>query len=615
MSIAHRDDWLTIHQGDCRAVLAGLEAGSVHTVVTSPPYWGLRDYGTATWEGGDAACDHSPDRQPRTERARGGLTGSTAYVAAQEPAYRGTCGKCGATRQDAQLGLEPTPEEYVANMVAVFREVRRVLRDDGTLWLNLGDTFAANRGYQVPDSKHRDVGNSKGMKADAIGLKPKDLVGIPWRVAFALQADGWYLRSDIIWAKPNPMPESVTDRPTKSHEYLFLLAKSERYYFDADAVREDGAGRMDLGKMTNPARLNQGGEWTHTEKSEAGRNIRSVWTIATQPYPGAHFATFPPKLVEPCILAGTSERGVCPECGAPWRRVVERVGAEVKAPRSAYGHGAGRNDGGRSQLVGAATSTTGWRPTCAHGHCVTCDNEPNAERTNVPSVQTDVSPRPPRAADLLDRMREPIEGRTVEDRATVPGVRGVLRSDEATGDVLFPDLLERGDGTDQADHEGLRGQPQGLHPPVPAEAPDGDEDRLRGGAPTGDGGDAGPDAGAVGGRGSHQRHQERQPAGEPAGADEADARSHLQPGSGSDDDMPGVRAPLPSPGTCDQCGGQLTPLDPVPGVVLDVFGGSGTTAMVAQHLGRRAVLIELNPDYIGQQLRRNAAVPLWEVPA
>jgi DNA modification methylase len=799
MSIAHRDDWLTIHQGDCRAVLAGLEAGSVHCVVTSPPYWGLRDYGTASWEGGDAGCDHKapPKGGPHTASTLGpkrdGLGPDNAAWAdsKREHQYRDRCGKCGATRHDAQLGLEPTPDEYVANMVAVFREVRRVLRDDGTLWLNLGDTFAANRGYQVPDSKHRDVGNSKGMKADAIGLKPKDLVGIPWAVARALQAPyytgriprerdrvwlaamvdaegticgfdhdradggghrsgvhltitntstalldeahriwptsrsehdrpgeghmglrpswrwivhgienkmaalrdlyphlvvkrqqavaaytlltlmadakrlartpqaaevvakravltgllsdlnqgrpvtppswlieppstfepGWYLRSDIIWSKPNPMPESVTDRPTKSHEYLFLLAKSERYYFDADAVREGFAdermgasGARSLNYSEGSGRHDTlGGEGKRglgVSPAAAGRNIRSVWTIATQPYPGAHFATFPPKLVEPCILAGTSERGVCPECGAPWRRVVERVGAEVKAPRSAYGHGAGRNDGGRSQLVGAATSTTGWRPTCAHGHCVTCDNEPNAERTNVPSVQTDVSPRPPRAADLLDRMREPIEGRTVEDRATVPGVRGVLRSDEATGDVLFPDLLERGDGTDQADHEGLRGQPQGLHPPVPAEAPDGDEDRLRGGAPTGDGGDAGPDAGAVGGRGSHQRHQERQPAGEPAGADEADARSHLQPGSGSDDDMPGVRAPLPSPGTCDQCGGQLTPLDPVPGVVLDVFGGSGTTAMVAQHLGRRAVLIELNPDYIGQQLRRNAAVPL-----
>ena len=429
MTVHHQDPWLTVHVGDCRAVLATMEAESVHTVVTSPPYWGLRDYGTATWEGGDADCDHKKPNADTGHITHSTLGGGKATNAAQVGGYRSTCGKCGATRQDAQLGLEPTPEQYVENMVAVFREVRRVLRSDGTLWLNLGDSYAANRGYQVPDSKHRDVGNSKGMKADAIGLKPKDLVGIPWRVAFALQADGWYLRSDIIWSKPNPMPESVTDRPTKAHEYLFLLAKSERYYFDADAVREgfadermgaSGARSLNYseGSGRNDTLGGDGKRGLGVSPAAAGRNIRSVWTIATQPYPGAHFATFPPKLVEPCILAGTSERGVCPECGAPWRRVVERVGAEVKAPRSAYGHGAGRNDGGRSGLVGATTSTTGWRPTCTH---------------------------------------------------------------DAT---------------------------------------------------------------------------------------------------------------------------------PVPATVLDPFGGSGTTAMVAQHLSRRAVLIDLNPDYIDQQLKRNQAMPL-----
>jgi DNA modification methylase len=320
MSIAHRDDWLTIHQGDCRAVLAGLEAGSVHTVVTSPPYWGLRDYGTASWEGGDAGCDHIGPPLASSSSSLAGYTSENVKLRTNGVPYRDRCGKCGAIRIDSQLGLEPTPEEYVANMVAVFREVRRVLRDDGTLWLNLGDSYAQGEvRHRNKESASSGLATSAGAWSQSVaqvgrkldhGLKPKDLVGIPWRVAFALQADGWYLRSDIIWAKPNPMPESVTDRPTKSHEYLFLLAKSERYYFDADAVREDGAGRMDLGKMTNPARLNQGGEWTHTEKSEAGRNIRSVWTIATQPYPGAHFATFPPKLVEPCILAGCPEGGV-----------------------------------------------------------------------------------------------------------------------------------------------------------------------------------------------------------------------------------------------------------------------------------------------------------------
>jgi hypothetical protein len=187
----YADPWLTVYEGDCRVVLASLPAESVHTVLTSPPYWGLRDYG-------------SP----------------------------------------GQLGLEPTPEEYVANMVAVFREVRRVLRADGTLWLNLGDSYAndtkwgGSSGGKHVAALHGQTGI--GRQKVTTGLKAKDLVGIPWRVAFALQADGWYLRSDIIWAKPNPMPESVTDRPTKAHEYLFLLSKSARYYYDADAVREAG---------------------------------------------------------------------------------------------------------------------------------------------------------------------------------------------------------------------------------------------------------------------------------------------------------------------------------------------------------------------------------------
>jgi site-specific DNA-methyltransferase (adenine-specific) len=284
------NDWLTIHGGDCREVLRELPAESVHCVVTSPPYWGLRDYGTATWEGGDADCDHVMSRALKRDNNGGmppageGTRGTQSSTASSVLLFRDACGKCGARRVDAQLGLETTPEAYVAAMVDVFREVRRVLRDDGTLWLNLGDSYAAARSYQVRDNKHTDVGNTMASSVPE-GLKPKDLVGIPWRVAFALQADGWYLRSDIVWAKPNPMPESVTDRPTKSHEYVFLLAKSARYFFDADAVRE-------------------------TSSDDFGRNIRSVWTIATAPYPGAHFATFPPKLVEPCVKAGCPVGGV-----------------------------------------------------------------------------------------------------------------------------------------------------------------------------------------------------------------------------------------------------------------------------------------------------------------
>ncbi len=216
--------------------------------------------------------------------------------------------------EPAELGLEATPDEYVAKMVEVFREVRRLLKPDGTLWCNLGDSYAADRGYQVPDSKHVDVGNRRGMKAESYGLKPKDLVGIPWMIAFALRADGWYLRSDIIWSKPNPMPESVTDRPTKAHEYLFLMAKSQKYYYDADAIREKtgneanpngygGTFHDHTDDLARGQRCNQTKKLTHP----LGRNKRSVWTVATQPYKEAHFATFPEKLIDPCILAGSRE--------------------------------------------------------------------------------------------------------------------------------------------------------------------------------------------------------------------------------------------------------------------------------------------------------------------
>jgi DNA modification methylase len=252
--------------------LRELPAGSVQTCVTSPPYYGLRDYG-----------------------------------------------------HDGQIGLEATPDEYVAALVDVFREVRRVLADDGTLWLNLGDSFHGG-GY----SNHRINGEEwllahggdrrRSRQQDRInanpGLKPKDLIGIPWMVAFALRADGWYLRSDIIWAKTACMPESVGDRPTRSHEYVFLLSKASRYFYDAEAIREPDAGADHARQVlvgqpslepTNGLLRPHSGLRTPDGRDGLGRNKRSVWTVSPQPFPGAHFATFPPKLIEPCILAGTRE--------------------------------------------------------------------------------------------------------------------------------------------------------------------------------------------------------------------------------------------------------------------------------------------------------------------
>jgi len=284
-----------ILQGDCLTVLKTLPDESVQMCVTSPPYWGLRDYGI-----------------------------------------------------DGQLGLEKTLEEYVAKLVEIFREVRRVLRGDGTLWLNLGDSYSRQPNQRVQKSEFRDdvmgwkqatnTGSCMVGSRHVSGLKPKDLIGIPWMVAFALRADGWYLRSDIIWAKPNPMPESATDRPTKSHEYIFLLTKSGKYYYDMEAIKEKSLdparetraegrnayrGQAQIRPRGKTLRHRKPAGWD-TGKGAHGsihrdgrakvveytdgicewRNKRSVWTVATAPYSDAHFATFPPKLITPCILAG-----------------------------------------------------------------------------------------------------------------------------------------------------------------------------------------------------------------------------------------------------------------------------------------------------------------------
>lgn len=397
--------------GDCRESLRTLPDASVQCCVTSPPYWGLRDYGTASWEGGDPACDHrAPSRFDYALNSGLGPTGvqdqASNAGSGSVRQYRRRCGKCGAVRIDQQLGLEQTPEEYVARMVEVFREVRRVLRDDGTLWLNLGDSYAndgkwgGSSGGKHATALHGNTGI--GRQKVTTGLKPKDLVGIPWRVAFALQADGWYLRSDIIWAKPNPMPESVTDRPTKAHEYVFLLSKSERYYYDADAIAEPATtaeeaiydpGTNGLGGTGTTTRRFRGsgnkerkyGESVGRDGSYLGRgvpwegaltrNARTVWTIATKPFKGAHFATFPPELAERCILAGTSQKGACADCGAPWVRQTERLDTGYDGSR--YGEravaasGGARSGGTARSTLGSSngkltgkTETTGWAPSC-----------------------------------------------------------------------------------------------------------------------------------------------------------------------------------------------------------------------------------------------------------
>ena len=365
-----------IYQGCCLDVLPKLPEQSVHCCVTSPPYWGLRDYGV-----------------------------------------------------DGQIGLESTPEEFIARMVEVFRAVKRVLRDDGTLWLNLGDSYNAynsNRGPAAGANKnHHEIMPAAGSGLTTTALKPKDLMMMPARVALALQADGWYLRSDIIWHKPNPMPESCTDRPTKSHEHLFLLTKKPRYFYDSEAVRvplklsneeyakmlkskskskhrrigstrDSGAGGKEDGpnayyednedSLYVPSGANHRDVWTLSledwvEIWHEAQRFTDVWKIPTKPTKGAHFATFPKKLVEPCIKAGTSAEGCCPECGAPWERVTEKERVRTRPGKNskAYDRSTGKTvsdseekpwrdraeignrDPGRHVT---STTTTGWAPGC-----------------------------------------------------------------------------------------------------------------------------------------------------------------------------------------------------------------------------------------------------------
>ena len=530
-------------QADARRI--PLADGSCHMCVTSPPYWSLRDYGLPpSIFGGDPECEHvwgdelTAKANDSNHGAMEWTTGGdpAAKVLGKKPSQGSFCTLCNAWR--GCLGLEPTPELYVEHMVEVFREVRRVLRDDGTCWVNLGSSYASGRlaqsvaaygngGIGRPDlpeydhayshcgdahqdgsrnhharkfrngqelhgseprpsliardnepgdsalaspgvssldaqestklssphcaqgasgledaalacprglqtssgdvpscagrggcnsciaglpltSGHRRLDNSlfvaacgdpfcKGDRGicwayytiPSLKLKTKDLVSIPWLVAFALQADGWWLRSDIIWHKPNPMPESVTDRPTKSHEYLFLLTKSKRYFYDAEAIKEPQtqssrdrskykwAGRTDDlsdGARTGSTfrRMAESGEPIATIPQDGKRNKRTVWTIPTRGYSGAHFATYPPALVEPCILAGTSARGCCPKCGSPWERVVEKVAEDIphyKSKTDGYDYAQyGESPTTTLRANTRNATTTGWRPTCDCGH-------------------------------------------------------------------------------------------------------------------------------------------------------------------------------------------------------------------------------------------------------
>jgi DNA modification methylase len=311
--------------GDCIESMKKLPDESVDMCVTSPPYWGLRDYGGSgkVW-GGDPSCDHDWEGYTRpSENTRNNDNSLQLKSAYWEPQDQAFCKHCDAWF--GQLGLEPTPQQFVKNMVEVFEEVRRILKPHGTLWVNLGDSYCGtgHKGTDMKDKKHPEGRNGQVVAVNnkIEGLKRKDLVGIPWRVAFALQEAGWYLRQDIIWAKPNCMPEPVKDRCTKSHEYLFLLSKKDSYFFDHEAIKEDSVDHektaarytQPFGGIKNETLLET--DQVHIRpigmrEFSGKRNKRSVWTVNPKPFREAHFAVYPPELIEPCILAGCPHGGV-----------------------------------------------------------------------------------------------------------------------------------------------------------------------------------------------------------------------------------------------------------------------------------------------------------------
>lgn len=420
--------------GDCRETLPTLDAGSVQAVITSPPYYGLRDYGLPplVW-GGEAEHVHSftthqarlvksMNAQGATTLAGGRRSLDALHIETSTPPQIGFCA-CGTWL--GSLGLEPTPDLFVEHMVEVFRHVKRVLRDDGVLWLNLGDSYA---GSGKGPTGHNGIGDQERRQGFAdprqayVGYKAKDLMMMPFRVAMALQADGWWLRSVIPWLKRNSMPESVTDRPATAVEYVFLLSKSARYFWDADAVRMantertignfarlkgraitgSGSGYEDDGRTEDRKTVGHGNALWERYAEEGipgnplGRNRRnSDWffeswqglltnedddplalVVNPAPFSGSHFATFPPKLIEPMIKASTSEQGQCPECGAPWVRVVERGELVTSGPnRLASKPSTSCHDpllrgtlgkDGYGDLPRRERSFTGWRPSCAH---------------------------------------------------------------------------------------------------------------------------------------------------------------------------------------------------------------------------------------------------------
>jgi DNA modification methylase len=409
-----------VETGDALVSLRQLPDCCVQTCATSPPYYSLRDYGTGRWEGGSAGCDHKPSG------GKQGVTGQRAdRTFTAEQVFRDVCGKCSARRVDLQIGLEQSPAAFIARLVAVFAEVRRVLRPDGTCWVNMGDSYNNFRSQMGPGQAVHGRDNFRGKpdvksrKRGTKGIKEKDLLGIPWQLALALREDGWYLRSEIVWVKQSPMPESCRDRPTKAHEQIFLLTRSPTYFYDQDAERVPQTSYPHSsvsknGYETGP--MDRKGSGWKSEKVTSqvydynpnGRNLWTYWPdlketpeealqailahlddlgmleqvvsdvwgdLKPSPFAGRHFATFPLDLPRRCIALGTSAHGACAKCGAPWRRVTERTQKKRERPNE-YVKRSGESGTGNScanTVAGVSTRTLGWEKSCL---CETTETQP-----------------------------------------------------------------------------------------------------------------------------------------------------------------------------------------------------------------------------------------------
>jgi DNA modification methylase len=411
-----KNDKVVLYTGNSLSVLRTLNADFIQCCITSPPYYQLRDYGTARWEGGDLSCNHTVGNQvPDTKNPNAIKSGIRPGCDAS------TCKLCGARRIDDQIGLEQTPEEYIEKLVKVFREVKRVLRPDGTLWVNIADSYAGsskgrgsdgqiNYGLSEKQISHTGSHQDKLVPQKLKGYKPKDLIGIPWMLAFALRADGWYLRSDTLWNKVNALPEPVLDRPTRSHEYVFLLSKSRRYFYDSEAVRVASSSPKPIINTNHTTSASIFGDTLTDSQSNSEKlsespdgkvNLRSIWSIPTQSFREAHYAVYPEKLVENCLKAGTSEHGCCSQCGVPYSRILDKKSiSRDELPKDHPDFRPTRYDrkskdntysnGGGQRLI--SSRTTGWKAGCSCENskivpCVVLDPFNGAATTGLVAIK------------------------------------------------------------------------------------------------------------------------------------------------------------------------------------------------------------------------------------